>query len=219
MANVIIFGMCDTAQLAHYYLENDSSHEVVAFSLHEKFIEEKEFNGLPVVPFEDVEKLYPPTEFKFFAPMTGKKMNQLREKIYLEVKDKGYDLISYVSSKASIFNTVIGENCFILENNTIQPYVNIGNNVILWSGNHIGHHGKIKDHVFFTSQVVMSGHCIVHSHCWLGVNSTLRDFCELAKGTFVAMGACVTAKTTEEYGIYVGNPATRKGKLPSYKFY
>ena len=75
--------------------------------------------------------------------MTGKNLNRIREKIYNEGKKKGYDFYSYVSPKATVLTNKIGENCFILEDNTIQPFVEIGNNCVLWSGNHIGHHSKI----------------------------------------------------------------------------
>ena len=219
MSKVIIFGLLDTAELAHYYLENDSDHEVVAFSVSKEYLKEKTFKGLPVVPFEDIETIYPPDQYYLFAPMTAKKMNQLREKIYLEGKAKGYKFISYISSKATLFNNEIGENCFILEDNTIQPFTKIGNNVVLWSGNHIGHHGEIKDHVFFTSHVVMSGHCVIESYCFFGVNSTIRDYTHIAKGTLLAMGASLTKQKTEEWGVYVGNPAKKlEGKL-SYKMY
>ncbi|MDA9276928.1 acetyltransferase, partial [Flavobacteriaceae bacterium] len=215
----IIFGILDTAELAHYYLENDSDHEIVAFTVSKDYLETKEFKGLPVVPFEDIETIYPPDQYHLFAPMTAKQMNQLREKIYLEGKSKGYKYISYVSSKATVFDNEIGENCFILEDNTIQPFTKIGNNVVLWSGNHIGHHGEIKDHVFFTSHVVMSGHCIIESYCFFGVNATIRDYTHLAKGTLLAMGASLTKQKTDEWGVYVGNPAKKlEGKL-SYKMY
>jgi len=219
MAKVIIFGILDTAELAHYYLENDSDHEIVAFTVSKDYLETKEFKGLPVVPFEDIETIYPPNKYHLFAPMTAKQMNQLREKIYLEGKSKGYKYISYVSSKATVFDNEIGENCFILEDNTIQPFTKIGDNVVLWSGNHIGHHGEIKDHVFFTSHVVMSGHCVIESNCFFGVNSTIRDYSHLAKGTLLAMGASLTKQRTDEWGIYVGNPARKiEGKL-SCKMY
>ncbi|MBB3123546.1 sugar O-acyltransferase (sialic acid O-acetyltransferase NeuD family) [Mesoflavibacter sabulilitoris] len=219
MAKVIIFGLLDTAELAHYYLENDSEHEVVAFTVSKEYIDKNEFKGLPVVPFEDIETIYPPDQYHLFAPMTAKQMNQLREKIYLEGKSKGYKYISYISSKATVFDNEIGENCFILEDNTIQPFTKIGNNVVLWSGNHIGHHGEIKDHVFFTSHVVMSGHCIIESYCFFGVNATIRDYTHLAKGTLLAMGASLTKQKTDEWRVYVGNPAKKlEGKL-SYKMY
>src|SRR6267378_2027070 len=165
MAKVIIFGVQDFAQLAHFYLQHDSEHEVVAFSVNEQYLpEERTFQDLPVVAFENIEQVYPPVEFHFFAPMSPSRMNRLRESVYRQIKAKGYGLISYVSTKATVFPGVpIGDNCFILEDNTIQPFTAIGNNVVLWSGNHIGHHSVIKDHVSFTSHVVLSGHCIVES--------------------------------------------------------
>jgi sugar O-acyltransferase (sialic acid O-acetyltransferase NeuD family) len=138
-------------------------------------------------------------------------MNRVREEIYFNIKKKGYDLISYISSKATLFGNKIGDNCFILENNTIQPFVEIGNNVVLWSGNHIGHHSIIKDHVMFTSHVVLSGHCNVESYSTLGVNSTIRDGVTIAEGTFVAMGACII-KNTDSWAMYKGNPAMKTEK-------
>jgi sugar O-acyltransferase (sialic acid O-acetyltransferase NeuD family) len=206
---VIIFGIQDYAELAHYYLTNDSEYDVVAFSVNEKYMPaERSFKGLPIIPFEEIQEKLPPEDFLFFAPMSPKKMNQLREEAYCNIKKKGYSLISYISSNATLFKNDIGENCFILEDNTVQPFTKIGNNVVLWSGNHIGHHGEIKDHVTFTSHVVMSGHCVIGENSFFGVNATLRDGLYIAKGTLVGMAAVIT-KDTEEWSIYVGNPAKK----------
>ena len=215
MAKVIIFGILDTAQLAYFYLKNDTDHQVVGFSVNKEYLPgNRSFEGLPIVPFESVQTIYDPAEFYFLAPMTARKMNRLRESIYKQIKEKGYKFISYVSSRATVYpGAKIGENCFILEDNTIQPFTPIGNNVVMWSGNHIGHHGEIKDHVFFTSHVVLSGHCIVEPYCFFGVNSTIRDYTHLAEGSLIAMGACVT-RNTEPWGVYKGNPA-KKGKVLS----
>ncbi len=212
MAKIIIFGIQDFAELAHYYLVNDSGHEVVAFSVNEQYLpEERLFHGLPVIAFENIEKEYPAADFKFFAPMSPERMNKIREEIYHTIKAKGYEMISYISSKATLFDNRIGDNCFILENNTIQPFTSIGNNVVLWSGNHIGHHSVIKDHVMFTSHVVLSGHCTVENNCTLGVNATIRDGLTIAEGTFVAMAASII-KNTESWGMYKGNPGVKSEK-------
>lgn len=219
MAKVVIFGLLDTAELAHWYLINDSEHEVVAFCVNDKYKDRTDFRGLPVVSFEEIEKIYPPEDFKLFAPMTGRKMNQLREKVYIDGKKAGYNYISYISSKATVCGNEIGENCFILEDNTLQPFTKIGNNIVMWSGNHIGHHGEINDHVFFTSHVVLSGHCSVDSYCFFGVNATIRDYSHLAKGTLLSMGSNLVAQKTEEWGVYVGNPAVKKGTRLSYEVY
>jgi len=219
MAKVIVFGVLDTAELAHYYLTHDSEHEIVAFTINRQYIQDQSFKGLPVVAFEDITSLFPPAEYAFFAPMTGRNMNRNREAIYNEAKSKGYQFISYISSHATIFDrSVIGDNCFILEDNTIQPFTTVGNNVVMWSGNHIGHHGQIKDHVFFTSHVVLSGHCVVESYSFFGVNSTIRDYTTIAQGTLVGMASAIT-KETEEWGIYIGNPAKKVPGKKSFEAY
>jgi sugar O-acyltransferase (sialic acid O-acetyltransferase NeuD family) len=217
---VVVFGTKDLAELAHYYLTNDSEYEVVAFTVNKEYLDTKTFKPrgskieYPIVPFEELETHYPPNEYLFFAPMTGVKMNNLRKSIYEEGKEKGYEYISYVSSKATTFDNKIGENCFIFEDNTIQPFTEIGDNVIFWSGNHIGHHGKIEDHVFITSHVVLSGHCLVKERAWIGVNATIRDGLTIGEGSLIAMGAVVT-KDTEEDGLYMGSPAKKQAASAS----
>lgn len=212
MAKVIIFGIQSNAELAYYYLKNDSEHELVAFCVDAKYVPETPLKlGLPVVAFEEVEKHYSPDEYRFIAPLTASNMNKDRELIYQRIKQKAYSFISYISSKATILSDQIGENCFILEDNTVQPYTVIGDNVILWSGNHIGHHSKIASHVFISSHVVISGHCIINEYSFLGVNSTLRDGLNIAEGSFIAMASSVT-KDTEVWQAYAGNPAKALGK-------
>lgn len=205
LKDVVIFGVKDFAELAHYYLTHDSDFNVVAFTVHQAYMpEETFFCGLPVVPFEELESYYPPSSVAFFAPMAPTKMNQLRENVYAEGKQRGYTFISYISSRCTNFATTIGENCFVLEDNTIQPFVRIGDNVILWSGNHIGHHSTIGNHVMFTSHVVLSGHCQVGDNSLFGVNATIRDGLTIGQGTFVAMGTSVI-KSTPEWSFVKGS--------------
>ena len=92
-------------------------------------------------------------------------------------------------------------------------YNGIGDDVVLWSGNHIGHHSSIGDHVLFTSHVVLSGHCRVEQFSFFGVNATIRDGITIGEGSFVAMSASVVADT-EAWGVYKGVPA-RKASISS----
>jgi sugar O-acyltransferase (sialic acid O-acetyltransferase NeuD family) len=206
MAKVILFGVQELSEMAHYYLSNDSEHEVVAFTVNQEYIKETNFRGLPVVPYENIVNVYPPDDFKMFIPMSARKMNTLREKVYLRAKLLGYELISYVNSKASVTNSEIGDNCFILENTTIHPYSRIGNNIVLFSTIHIGHHSIIHDHVSIHSHVVIAGHTEVGSYSNFGVGSLVRNNLKLAKGTYAGMGSCII-HDTEAWRVYVGNPA------------
>jgi sugar O-acyltransferase (sialic acid O-acetyltransferase NeuD family) len=204
---VLIFGTKDAASLAHFYLKHDSHYMVCGFIEDRKYIKKDIFESLPVVAFEDIENEFSKNDTCVFLPIYN---NLLRETKCKEAESKGFSVISYVSSKASCFSNKIGKNCFIMENNTIQPYVEIGDNVILWSGNHVGHHSKICDNVFVSSHVVISGHCNIGSYSWLGVNACLRDSITLSEGSFITMGSVVT-KDTEPYGKYKGNPASKVG--------
>lgn len=211
---LVVFGSGDIAELAYYYFSNDSNYEIVAFTVDSSYLKEDIFCGLPVLPFEDIEKSYPPSENDFFVALSYSKLNAIRKEKFLAAKKKGYKLASYISSFATVFNNhQIGENCFILEDNTIQPFVRVGSNVTLWSGNHIGHHSVISDHTFIASQVVISGGVEIGEQCFIGVNATLRDHIKLGERCVIGAGALLLANA-ESDGVYLGT-ATQRSKVPS----
>ena len=205
---LVIVGTGELAEIAYEYFTHDSDFQVVGFSVHKEFLSSSEMNGLPVVALENIEEKFPRSECFAFVAVPASKLNRIRTALYNEVKSKGYRLATYISSKAFVWhNARVGENCFIFEDNTIQPFVTIGNNVILWSGNHIGHRTVIEDNCFIASHAVISGYCTIESGSFVGVNSTFNDKTSLAKNSIVASGAVVTKKLLTEESVYVGNPA------------
>lgn len=211
---LVIFGSSDIGELAYYYFSTDSNYEVVAFTLDENYIKDSEFCGLPVIPFEDIDKKYPPDSYDFFIALGYSKLNAVRREKFFAAKAVGYKLVSFISSRATVLNEGrIGENCFIFEGNTIQPFVTIGNNVTLWSGNHIGHHSIIHDHTFITSHVVVSGGVEIGEQCFIGVNATLRDHIKVGDRCVIGAGALLLADAELE-GVYLGS-ATERARVPS----
>lgn len=211
---LVIFGAGDIAQLAHYYFSKDSDYKIAAFTVDVAHIAEKEFCGRPVVPFKEILNFFPPEEYDLFVALSYAKLNQVRKEKYLAAKGLGYSIASYISSRATILNEgKIGENCFVLEDNTIQPFVTIGNNVTLWSGNHIGHHSTIHDHCFIASHVVVSGGVEIGEQCFIGVNATLRDHIKIGDRCVIGAGTLILADAEAE-GVYIGQ-ATERAKVPS----
>lgn len=209
---LIIFGTGDIAQIANYYFQIDSEYEVVAFTVDKDFIDKDTYESKPLVAFEELEHHYPKDFYEVFIALSYSSMNSLREKKYHEVKERGYKIASYISSKCSYLSQFEpGENAFIFEDNTIQPYVRIGNNVTLWSGNHIGHHSIIESHNFVSSHVVISGHCHIKSNCFLGVNSTLAHKVTLEKGTLLGAGV-IMSKNSDVNGVYVASRPVKINK-------
>jgi len=211
---LVIFGAGEISQLAHYYFKTDSNYEVVAFTVDAAYQMEKFFCGLPVVAFEEVFKYYPPEECDIFVALSYSKLNAIRKEKFQAVRALGYQMASYISSLATVLNdSRIGENCFILEDNTIQPFVTIGNNVTLWSGNHIGHHSTIKDHCFIASHAVVSGGVEIGEQCFIGVNATLRDHIKVGERSVIGAGALILSDVELE-GVYMGL-ATERSRVPS----
>lgn len=216
MKPLLIFGSGDIAQLAHYYFTRDSGYRIEAFTVDAAYRKEDTFCGLPVVPFEEIATRYPPDRYEIFIALSYSKLNAVRKEKYLAAKDLGYRLASYISSHATVLNDGrFGDNCFIFEDNTIQPFVTIGNNVTLWSGNHIGHHSTVRDHCFIASHVVISGGVEIGESCFIGVNATLRDHIKVGEKCVVGAGTLLLADAEPE-GVYIGQ-ATERAKVMSTK--
>jgi sugar O-acyltransferase (sialic acid O-acetyltransferase NeuD family) len=214
MKRVVIFGTGDFAQVASVYLSADSPWEVAAFTVHERFLGERTLLGRDVVAFETLEERFPPDRHAMFVAIGFKGVNRARTDVYHACKAKGYELITYVSSKAlHVDELQIGDNCFVFEGNVIQPFVSIGNNVVLWCGNHIGHHVRIGDNCFVASHAVISGRVTIGPDCFVGVNATIRDGVTVAAGCVIGAGALILRDTSER-GVYRGQ-ATEPGRRTS----
>ena len=212
MKNIIIYGAGDIGKLAKLYFETDSDYSPRAFVVDKEYKKAEEFCGLPVATPEEAFSAYPASRHMAFVAMSYTRMNVARQEKYQLMKQKGYQCVSYISSRCSFLTQhPAGENCFILEDNTVQPYVRIGNNVTLWSGNHIGHDSTIADHCFLASHIVVSGHCEIGESCFIGVNATLRNGLHIAPKTLIGAGA-VIMEDTEEEGVYLAERATRIAK-------
>ena len=209
---IVIVGTGESAAMAFEYFTHDSPHEVVAFSCEAQFLETDVFCGLPVVPFDQLATAYAPAMHRAFVAVSYTQLNRVRRRLYHAVKRAGFDCVSYVSSYAFVWHNVeIGENVLVLENNVLQYRVRVGDNVILWSGNHIGHQSVIEDDCFISSHVVISGMCRVGRGSFLGINSCVANNLSLAEDCVIGEGAVVT-KDTEPRRVYAGNPARNTGR-------
>ncbi|SFQ62509.1 sugar O-acyltransferase, sialic acid O-acetyltransferase NeuD family [Psychrobacillus psychrotolerans] len=215
---LVIVGAGEFAEIAYEYFTYDSPYEIAAFTVEKDYIKTDQLYELPVVPFDEVHRVYPINEYKAFVAVPFTNLNRLRTRFYHETKNKGYELVSYISSKAFVWrNVTIGENCFIFENNVLQHHVNVGNNVILWSGNHVGHRSVIKDNCFISSHVVIAGNCEIGENCFIGVNSTFNDEIKVGKDCFISSGALVI-KNAPEGKIYKGSPA-KASSVDVYRYF
>src|SRR5262245_33833860 len=214
MRRLVIFGVGEIAEVANFYFGTDSDYQVVAFTVDAQFVKEPQFCGRPVVPLEEAAKAFPPSEHDAFVGVGYSKLNALRRGKAETLRGFGYRLASYVSSNATTFRDfTAGDNCLILEDNTIQPFTRIGNNVTLWSGNHIGHHVTIGDNCFIASHVVVSGGVSIGDSTFIGVNATLRDHIKIGSKCVIGAGAIVMEDAPDE-SVYATR-GTERAAIPS----
>lgn len=216
MKQLLILGLGDFARVARFYFEHDSDWEVVGFTattdvLNQRDTEERDFGGLPVVAFEDLAKSHPPGECALFIGIAYSDINRNRQRLFEKATALGYELPSYVCSKATTWPDLkIGRGSFVFEANVIQPFVEIGENTVLWSGNHIGHDSIIGDHVFIASHVVVSGNCRIGDNTFVGVNATLRDGIAVGSRCVIGAGALLLQDAPDET-VFKGRASEPRG--------
>lgn len=200
---LVIVGDSSFAEVAYEYFTEDSPYQVVGFAVEREFLTRTSLFDLPVVPLEEMQSCFSPQNCFAYVAIVYTQMNRLRTRLMHAVEEKGYQLASYISSRASIWkNAQVGKHCFIFENNVIQPFVTLGDNIVLWSGNHIGHHALLKNNVFVSSHVVVSGHVTVSENCFLGVNATIANNVTIEKDCWIQPGVILMKNTKENQLIH-----------------
>lgn len=217
MNKVVIFGHNQNAELVYYYLTKDTDYEVVGFTVDGRYLNKTQLFGLPVVPYEDVHVHFPPLENYIYIPIGYQRLNRLREERYIQAKDKGYELITYVSSKAFTWTDLhIGKNCIVSELTSIGPSVKIGDNVAIGPNVVIGHHSTIGDHCFIAAGAVVLGCANIEPYCLLGANSTIKEGITIGSECVIGSGVFIT-NDTKNNGVYI-NEAPTLLKKPSNEF-
>jgi sugar O-acyltransferase (sialic acid O-acetyltransferase NeuD family) len=202
MKKLIIFGNSPAAIQSHYDFSNDSQYEVVAFTVDRRDIKETELLGLPVVPFEEVENIYLPADFAMFVAVYFNRVNQVRMKYYAEAKAKGYELVSYISSKAIVWpSLVVGDNCMICDGANVRPFTKIGNNTFIMPGAVVGHDAEVGDHCYVAIHAVILAGAKVKDCCVIGGNATILNGVIVAKECVISAGAVINSNTQEK-GVY-----------------
>ncbi|MDL2284129.1 hypothetical protein LJC19_03160 [Oxalobacter sp. OttesenSCG-928-P03] len=217
--NIVIFGTSKVSQLVFAYVQNDeaASLTISGFCVDAAYSNEDKLFGLPVVKFNEVARDFPPDQYKMLVAVGYHGMNTLRAQKCREAEAMGYELISYVHSKASVCATAkLGKNCIVLDNVSIEPFAEVGNNVCVYPNATIAHHSRVLDNVWITSGTVIGGNTVVGKNCFLGINATIGHNIVIGDDNFIGAGAVVT-RNTEEKSVHIV-PDTPRHRLNTDQF-
>jgi sugar O-acyltransferase (sialic acid O-acetyltransferase NeuD family) len=195
---ILIFGTGTGASTARRYIERDTPHQVVGYLVDREFLTVPAFNGRPVVAVDDAVATFSPDDVLAFVPLGSARMNMLRTEKYQLLKSLGYRFLSYVHASNKLDgHCEIGENCLILENQSVNFDAHIGNNVVIWSGCQIGDRSRIEDHAFLAAHVVLNGDVRVGEYAYLGSNCNISNGVHVARQSFIGANALITQDTGE----------------------
>jgi len=213
MSDIVIFGTRNFAEIAHYYFTHDSPHRVAAFTVDGQYVESATFAGLPVVPFEELPQRFPPSDFGMFVAVGHQQLNGQREAKVAAAEQAGYRLASFISSKADVPPEFqLQPNTMIMERATLQPFVRVGRDSIIWSTTRIGFHTQIGDHCWVVC-ALFGESCAVGDNSFIGLNATIAPGTRIGRGNIIGAGALIT-KDTKDYEIYRGE-ASEASRVPS----
>jgi sugar O-acyltransferase (sialic acid O-acetyltransferase NeuD family) len=208
MKPLIIFGIQNFADMAHYLFSTDSDYEVIGFTVDREFAGEPRHMGLPVYAYEDLPTLHPPGSVDLFVAIGIKQLNQAREQKVAQVRRDGYRLASYISSASHPANDLeVGPNTMIMENVILHPFIEIGDNVVIWSNSRIALKTKVEENCWITSAVIGES-CVIGKNCFVGLNVIISPGLTIGAYNILGAGALITSNTGD-YEVYKGVKSVR----------
>ena len=213
MKQFVIFGDSIFAERICKYIQRENVDTVLCFTNEQSFISRHQIGDLPVVPFEDLSLTYEKQDFEILICIGYGNMNRLREKIYSLCKEHGYAVGSWISTTAVIYTDMIDEGNIIMPCAYIGPTTTIGKCNIIASCVCISHDIVVGDFNFISSSATLGGFCNIANNSFIGLNATIKDNINIENCTLVGAAANII-QSTENYGVYVGNPAKKIGTQP-----
>tara|TARA_B100000965_G_C19577744_1_gene752090 strand:- start:398 stop:1051 length:654 start_codon:yes stop_codon:yes gene_type:complete len=197
MRDLIIFGNSIFAEVAIYYFSNFSKYKVCYVSCEKKYKKNFFDNNIEQITLEEALKKNK-KKYQIFIAIGYSKMNTIRQKFYSKFKLKGFKMANFIHPSSSVLSKKIGDNNFIMDNVSINPFTAIGNNNIFWSGNIIGHHCNIGNSNFFSGNSTISGSCKIKDNNFFGVNTSTKDGITVGKKCFIDANQHISKNLPDE---------------------
>lgn len=205
--NMVIFGTAEQSSVTWHMLTHSGRHQVVGFTVDAAYRNLDRLHDLPVVDFERIESVFPPSECGMILPIGWKQMNLMRRLKVEIARAKGYELLSFVADGATVPPDFIARpNTIIQPGVVVAPFAQIGENCSIRFGSIVSHHVAIADHCLVATGATISGNARIGERSVLGTGCVIRDGVRIAPGGFIGAGAVVVGDT-QENGVYLGVPA------------
>ncbi len=210
MRDIVLFGAGKIAEVVRTYMEHDEQYRVVAHCVDREWLKGDRCNGVPLIAFDEVETYYPPESYGMFVAIGYHDLNAARAKRCAAARQKGYELVSYVSSRSwpGQGSFAHGDNCLVLDNATIQPGAFLGDNASIWSSVVVGHHSRVGDNAWIAAGASLGGDAEIGYSVFVGLNATVAHNVRVGDRCFLGSRVFVGADC-ETGGVYISEATAR----------
>jgi sugar O-acyltransferase (sialic acid O-acetyltransferase NeuD family) len=210
---LFIFGAQNFAEMAHYLFTSDSDYDVAGFTVDGAYLRETTFCGLPVVPFEEIDRVMDKESDDLYCAVGVARINTLRARKVAELRDNGFHLASFVSSHARVPpGFVAGPNTMVMDQVNIHPNVRVGWDTVIWSNSRLALKVVVGDHAWITSAVIGDS-SVIGDYSFIGINATIAPFVKVGSHNLIG-AAAVILRDTKDYEVYRG-PRSVAAKVSS----
>lgn len=206
MKKIIIAGISQFSSVMHKLVKSEGRDEVVAFTASKDYVQDKKFEGIPLLAFEELHNIFNMDEFEVMLTFGYTQLNAIRERFYYECKERGFKIYTFISKNACVYSDDIDEGSLILPSVYIGPYNKLGKCNIIWNAVNISHHSEIGSFNNIAAGAILAGDVAVGNNCFLGVNTSYKNGVKVASQSFIAASSYVS-KNTKENTAYTGSPA------------
>ena len=193
---LVIVGAGELARLAHLAFAEESDYEVAACAVSREYAGEARLGDLPVAMLEELETSHPPEKHHVFVAIGYRGVNRPRRAVVEDLRARGYTLATFRSPHCHVARDVeLRPNTFLFEGVIVQPFVTLGDDVIVWSGAVIAHDTDVGSHCFIGPNASISGNVTLGENCFVGINATIRDGVAVAPDCVIGAGAVIKSDT------------------------
>ena len=217
MTDIVVFGIGKITDVMVSLLETRGDLAIKGFTCDRDFVTSTESHGRRVVPFDEVEGVFPPSRYRMLIAIGYHDLNRIRQDRCNEAAAKGYELVSWISPAAHVpASCSFGVNTIVMPGAALQPYSRLGDGVFVWHNAVVGHHATIGDHCWLASNCTISSAAVLGERCFVGVNAAIGHNLTIGNDNLIGAGAIVT-RSTEPSGVYIMSDTPRY-RLDSRRF-
>lgn len=207
MKKILVYGAGAYAKVFYHEVKRTKMMEIVSFIVDKEFLgSEGNLFGVPVISWDECIEKYPCEDWDMLV-LCGYSKMRMRKVMFDKAKEKGYQLINYISPDAYVEdNVIMGENNIIFSNAYVGYGGIMGDGNIVSQNAYLGHSFKMGNHNIIAAGVTIGGNLIMGDLSFIALGVTIVDSGRLGTECLIGAGG-VVVKPIQDYGKYYGNPA------------